>query len=134
MLPMVGDDHNAPAAATLVAPVRERTGASYRSSSDLTDTQRWLLQLMREHQFGRIEGLRVQAGQPVLDPSIRIIRAARLGGANHGTTARSGTEFELKQAVRDLFAELERLQEGLVLLLEFRQGLPFLLETEAAPR
>lgn len=106
----------------------------HRWSSDLTHAERWLLSVVHEHQFGRIENLRVQAGQPIFDPSVKIIRAARLGGANRGTTARSGTECELKQAVRELLAELARMQDGVIVTLEFRHGLPWLLETsEAVP-
>jgi hypothetical protein len=41
-------------------------------------------------------------------------------------------EFGLKQAVCDLLDELAQLSDGLVLRLEFRHGLPFLLETAAA--
>jgi hypothetical protein len=35
----------------------------------------------------------------------------------------------LKRQGRDLLEELERLQNGAVIRLEFRHGLPFLLET-----
>ncbi len=39
-------------------------------------------------------------------------------------------EFELKRAVHDLFTELTRLGDGTIVRLEFRHGLPFLLEVE----
>jgi hypothetical protein len=38
----------------------------------------------------------------------------------------------LKKAVRDLFDELERLDKGTVVRLEFKRGLPCLLETAVA--
>jgi hypothetical protein len=38
------------------------------------------------------------------------------------------SQFELKQSVRDLFDELGRLQNGTVVRLEFKHGLPFSLE------
>jgi hypothetical protein len=40
-------------------------------------------------------------------------------------------EFELKAAVQDLLNQLKKLNSGTVLRLEFRSGLPCLLETEA---
>ncbi len=36
---------------------------------------------------------------------------------------------DLKQVQRDLFGEMERLKNGMVLRLEFRHGLPCLIET-----
>lgn len=104
-----------------------------RTSRELTDGERSLLQIMREHQFGRIEQLPVHAGQPLPEGSMKIVRSARLGRGSGGTTPTSSDDFELNQAVRDLFAELVRLQHGLIINLEFRHGLPWLLETEAAP-
>lgn len=88
---------------------------------------------MREHQFGRIEQCPVHTGQPIPEGSTKIVRAARLGRGSCGTTPPSDDDFELNQAVRDLFAELVRLQDGMIINLEFRHGLPCLLETEAAP-
>ena len=43
-----------------------------------------------------------------------------------------GDDFELKQAVCDLLDELAQLRDGIVVRLEFRHGLPCLLETTAA--
>ena len=57
-----------------------------------------------------------------------MVRVAQLGGKNGTEEVESG-EFELKRPVRDLFDQLIRLQNGTVISLEFRHGLPFLLET-----
>jgi hypothetical protein len=91
---------------------------------------------MREYQFGRIEDISVRAGEPVLHDGVKVVRVARLGGEDGGTRVPSGSEFDLKQAVRDLFAELSRLQDGKIVRLEFKRGLPCLLETicDAAAR
>lgn len=110
----------------------EPSETSCRTSQDLTPAQGLLLRIMRKHQFGRIENLPVQAGQPVLDRGIKVVRVARLGGENGGTKVPGGDKFELKQAVRDLFEELARLDNGSVVKLEFRRGLPYLLETTPA--
>jgi hypothetical protein len=73
----------------------------------------------------------IRAGQPVLDRNVRVVRVARLGGEN-GTSEVASRDNELKRPVRDLFDELARLQNGTVISLEFRHGLPFLLEIAAA--
>ena len=105
--------------------------AALRSTRDLTSAQRWLLEVMTDHQFGRIENLAVRGGEPLFDQNVRIVRSARLGGGDGGTVVSRSDEYELKQAVCHLFDELMRLQEGWVVRLEFRHGLPFLLETVA---
>jgi len=56
-------------------------------------------------------------------------RVARLCGERSRTKVTCTDEFELKTKARDLFAELAGLENGRVILLEFRHGLPFLLET-----
>jgi len=86
---------------------------------------------MREHQFGRIENMPIREGQPAPDADTRIVRVVRLGSESERSKVPVGEEFELKQAVRDLFEELARLRIGTIVKLEFRHGLPFLLETIA---
>ena len=112
---------------------RQPLETRHRTTGDLTDAQRLLLRIMIEHQFGRLENVPVQGGQPVLDRGVKVVRVARLGGESGGTTVPSTDEFELKQAVCDLFDELARLRYGEIVRLEFRHGLPFLLETIAGP-
>jgi hypothetical protein len=103
------------------------------TTQELTASQLHLVQLMTEFQFGRIEDMRVEGGLPVLDCTARVVRVARLGGENGAMSTPSVDAFELKRSVCDLFGELARLQNGTVVRLEFRHGLPFLLEiTETA--
>jgi hypothetical protein len=60
------------------------------------------------------------------------VRVACLGGGENGGTKIPGSdEFELKRSVRDLFDELARLGNGTVVRLQFKRGLPCLLETIA---
>ena len=98
-------------------------------TQDLSPKQRTLVDLMSEHQFGRIENIAVRAGEPILGRSVKVVRVIRLGGESGGTRVPLTNEFELKQAVRDLLDELVSLDDGVVLRLEFKRGLPCLLET-----
>jgi hypothetical protein len=59
------------------------------------------------------------------------VRVARLGGGNDAAKVTRTSEFELKRQVCELFEELERLQDGTLISLEVRHGLPFRLETTA---
>jgi len=103
-----------------------------RTTHDLTAAERRLVQIMSEFQFGRFENISVQAGHPVLDSGVKVVRVTRLGSEGEPANAPTCQEYELKQAVSDLFDELEQLSEGLVVRLEFRRGLPCLIETLAA--
>src|SRR5579864_8270547 len=96
---------------------------------DLSPGQRSLVELMHVHQFGRIENMPVRAGEPVFNSDVKVVRVARLGSGNDAANLTRSDEFHLKRQVRDLFEELERLQEGTVIRLEFKHGLPLLLET-----
>jgi hypothetical protein len=98
------------------------------TSFDLSPQWRALIELMWKLQFGRIENMIVRAGQPILDGAVTVVCVARLARTG-GTKASSTDEFELKGQVRNLFDELARLENGRVIRLEFRHGLPFLLET-----
>src|SRR5205823_3569382 len=91
-----------------------------------------LVRIMSKHQFGRIEQFEVREGQPLVLPATKLVRVAHLGGGESGARVPDGEEFELKQVVWDLFAELSRLNNGTVVRLEFKRGLPCLLETTLA--
>jgi len=114
-----------------VSASRQPLETRHRTTGDLTDAQRLLLRIMMEHRFGRLENLPIQDGQPVLDRGVKVVRVARLGGKSGGPNPASTGEFDLKQEVCDLFDELARLRYGEIIRLEFRHGLPVLLETTA---
>ena len=98
------------------------------TTAGLSAQQRTLVVLMREHRFGHIENMQVKDGQPVLDRAVRVVRVARLSEASRGALDHSDDEFELKRPARNLLDELARLGNGTVIRLEFRHGLPFLIE------
>jgi hypothetical protein len=100
-----------------------------QKTQELSPGQRSLVELMQVHQFGRIQNMPVRDGQPILDSTVNVVRVARLGGESDPLKLTNAEDFELKRQVRDLFDELARLENGTVIRLEFRHGLPLLLET-----
>lgn len=102
---------------------------AHPTTEDLTEAEFCLLQIMRECQFGRIENMPVRAGQPVLNRGMKVVRIMRLGRDGNGAKPAASGDFELKRPVRDLFDALASLGNGTVVSLEFRHGLPYLLET-----
>ena len=99
-----------------------------RTTEDLTPAQLALVQTLRDYQFGRIENMRIQAGQPLLGVGARLVRITRLDRGRQ-TYIPGEEQFELKQEICELFDEFVRLQDCLVVRLEFRHGLPLQLET-----
>ncbi len=98
--------------------------------SSLTPSQQLLLTKMQRINYGRIEGLSVRRGQPVLDPPPRIIHEIKFGGDNGPRPEVAKADFELKAQVRDLFAHLEALGDGVIPCIEIKHGLPFRMIVE----
>jgi hypothetical protein len=88
---------------------------------------------MQQLHFGRIVGLRLRAGQPVLDPLPRRVRDHKLGSEPPPRSASASGDFLLKQQVVELFAYFDQIGDGIVDLIEVKHGLPFRLQhTEPA--
>ena len=98
--------------------------------SSLTPSQQKLLTEMQRINYGRIEGLSVRRGEPVMDPPPRIIREIKFGGENGPRAEVGKPDFTLKAQVRDLFAQLEALGDGVIPCIEIQRGLPFRMTVE----
>lgn len=99
-------------------------------NSSLTPSQQHLIAEMQRINYGRIEGMVVRAGQPVLDPRPRIIREIKFGGENGPRLEAAKADFALKAQVRDLLVQLEALGDGVVPCIEIQRGLPFRMTLE----
>jgi hypothetical protein len=75
--------------------------------------------------FGRLEGLAVHDGEPILDPLPVIVREHKFGGENGPRSELAADDFLLKQQVIELFAFIDELQNGVIDVLEIKHGLPF---------
>ncbi len=89
-----------------------------------------LIRLMQEIRFGRIGSFPVRDGDPDLTDPPNVIREIKFGGVN-GPHQRTGDQdFALKSQVVEMFAEFEKLGDGVVLWLEVKHGLPFRMAVE----
>jgi len=103
------------------------------TKASLSRPRRRLLELMQQVNFGRIEGLTVRDGEPVLDPPPRVIREIKFGAENGPRPELGSDDFLLKAQVVELFAELDRLRNGTIDTIEVKHGLPFrMIVTEDA--
>ncbi len=109
------------------------TPKTARNIEELDSTERWLIAVMQQNQFGRIENLRVRGGTPVIDSEVRVVRVSRLGAGSTDESRKLDQEG-LNLAIRDLLREFMSLGDGLVIRVEFRHGLPCLIETATTPQ
>jgi hypothetical protein len=82
--------------------------------------------------YGRVSGLVVLAGQPVLGTGLRVSRELKLGSAP--PRAPESTDYLLTAQVVDLLEQLRGLPDGSIVAIDVRGGLPFLLTTEEVLR
>ena len=102
------------------------------SKADLSPAGVRLVELMQGINYGRVEDLAVRRGEPVLDPPPRVIREIKFGGENGPRVEVGKPDFTLKAQVRDLFAQLEALGDGVIPCIEIQRGLPFRMTVEEA--
>jgi hypothetical protein len=80
---------------------------------------------MQEINFGKIEKLLVQGGEPVLNPAPKIIKEIKFGGENGPKRELEVEDFALKAQVVELFSYLTVLDNAVVASIDIRHGLPF---------
>jgi hypothetical protein len=102
------------------------------NKSSLTPDQTRLVELMQTLNFGRVEVLHVQNGQPVFSPPPKVIRKLKMGGENTSRAEAEYGDFRLKHGVIELLEIIARLSDGEVRLIEVRFGLPVTVEIEWA--
>lgn len=100
-------------------------------ASSLSPARRQLLLRLQTINFGCIEGLRLQHGEPVLE-SATVVREIKFGGDNTACPQSSLTDFQLKAQIIELFSHFDRINNGVVRLLEIKHGLPFKMNVEHA--
>jgi hypothetical protein len=101
------------------------------AKSSLTPSQRHLVELMQQLNFGRIEDLQVCGGEPVFDPPPRVIRKLKIGGDNSSRPEAAFHDFPLKAQTVEMLEALAQLGDGEVMAIEVKHGLAFSMELEA---
>lgn len=103
------------------------------TKSSLSLARQRLIALMQQINFGRIEGLVIRAGEPVLnDPAPRIFHEFKLAAENGPRPERAIVDFALRAQLVDLFVHFDRLRDARIEVLIIKHGLPFTMHVEAA--
>ncbi|MCK4873632.1 MAG: hypothetical protein KAS72_12995 [Phycisphaerales bacterium] len=98
------------------------------SKRQLSSSRARLLEMMQELNFGRIENLRIRAGDPVFNPPPRRVYEIKFGGDNGPRPEAEIGDFALKRQVQDLLVQLDRIGDGLIEVLVVKHGLPFSMQ------
>ena len=94
----------------------------------IPEPQRRLIEMMQRLNFGRIEDLRIRAGEPVFDPPPKVVREVKFGGDNGSRPETVISDFALKRQVQDLLEQLDQIGDGLIAVLVVKHGLPFSMQ------
>jgi hypothetical protein len=98
------------------------------TKSSLSAAQAQLVELFQALNFGRVEALRVSRGQPTFDPPPRVVQKLKFGGEN-GPRAEIGYgDFRLKHGIVELLELISGIEEGKIISIEVRFGLPCTVE------
>jgi hypothetical protein len=98
--------------------------------SSLSPGRKWLLRIMQELNFGKVDGVIVLSGEPVIDSSTHVVREIKFGGDNKPRKELLYEDFVLKKECLDLFSWLSDLRDGTVVSIEVKHGLPFRMSIE----
>ena len=99
---------------------------------DLTPLEKRLLNLIQRINFGRIRLMRVTAGQPQFDPLPRTQRDYKFGGKNGHRPEALLPDFALRREQVELIQAIRSMQDGTIVNLEIRSGLPIVMTNEEA--
>jgi len=97
---------------------------------DLFRSERSLIEVMERLRFGRIERLRIENFEPVMQPAPVTVRAVRFGSDTAVADRTSTSKSPLKLQVVELLEYIRSVPTGEISILEFRHGVPFAMETE----
>ena len=96
----------------------------------LSPARQRLVALLQDVRFGQIQDLLVRRGEPVFDPTPRVLRSIRLGQAADEPTERSSGNCLLRAEVIDMLAQLSELRDGIIRRIDVKHGLPISLVFE----
>jgi hypothetical protein len=81
--------------------------------------------------FGEIQNINLQNGEPVFGSASRILVDLRLDDNEAPRRESTLPDFAVSREVRRLLTEFDRLENGLVTRIEIRAGLPRRIQFEA---
>ena len=100
---------------------------------ELSPAKQRLLRLFQAINFGRIEELEIRNGEPEFSPPPHVFVELKLDAADGPRPESHLDRFPLRSQVERFFAQIARLNDGAIEVIEVRHGLPFRMVIEAMP-
>lgn len=97
---------------------------------DLSESERQLVELLQNLDFGRVEELHVLDGKPTFDPPPRAIATLKMKAETRRRDEAAVRDFSLKQSVVLLLLLIRQIGDGKILAIEVRHGLPMTVDVE----
>jgi hypothetical protein len=103
------------------------------SPVNISAERRLLLEFLRSIRNGRIEGLQIRAGEPLLDPAPTIVRDVRLGRPTEPSPDITIESLMALRPVAEMFDFFGKRRYCDVVLLEVKEGVPVRMEVRELP-
>ncbi len=100
------------------------------TKNNVSTSRQELIRLMQRLNFGRIEGLQIVNGDPVLTPLPRVVQCVKFKGDNNPRPELRSKDFVLKDELVELFSYFNELNNGTIETIEVKHGLPFNMNIE----
>ena len=92
--------------------------------AQLSPPRRTLVRLCQSLNYGQIQDIRVQDGDPVFDPEPMVLIELKLDAEETRRPEVELADFELRDEVCRLMARLDELENGTIGCIEVRAGIP----------
>jgi len=104
------------------------------TKQELPMSHQVVIEMMQAINFGRIEGMIMEAGRPNFYRPYRTVHSVKLTGEGHPPSKRPDGDFVLREAHVALSELMKGLPDGARLTIDIRHGLPFMAEAEIEQR
>ncbi len=98
--------------------------SNFPTKTTLSSGRKYLVELMQDINYGRIERLQIRGGEPVFDPPPIRLKLFLFGKQNGPNTSSKNSGFALKKKVVELFEVFDREQSLSIHELVIDNGLP----------
>ena len=110
-------------AGTKVSMERAETGTALRLSQ-LSTPRQALVRLFQSVNYGEVQGIRVQDGEPFFNPARAVLVSVRLDQDDTPRPEINLPDFNLSAEHQRLMKEFDRVRNGIIASVEVRAGIP----------
>jgi len=98
--------------------------SNLQTKTTLSSPRKYLIELMQDINYGRIERLQIRGGEPIFDPPPTRLKLFLFGKENGPNASRKNDGFAIRKKVAELFEVFDREQTLSIHELVIDNGLP----------